>query len=189
MISPKIDQNILSRADSACATTAGKKTKNNRKFFGCLTVFLLVLVLLGVLYYPSLRMLRRRAWCSSRIVAIEREILKPLKEKLDFPDDPELRIPGDISFSKNFIVSFSLEIRNPEQATEILKDIYALKQQSPGLSREVFDVEIVCNDPKNPVKFRVVMPGENGYEGRRTVYPSDLNPTERESKEPNGATE
>ena len=111
-----------------------------------------------------------------------------MKEKYEFPDDPELRIPGDISFSKNFIVSFSLETGNPEQATEILKTVYALKQKSPGLSKEVFDVEIVCNEPHNSVKFRVVMPGENGYEGRRTVYPSDLTPPEQESKEPNGAT-
>ena len=189
-MNPKKDQNVLDNADFACATTAGKETKNNRKFFGCLTVFLFVLVLFGVLYYPSLRMMRRRAWCSSRIVAIERELLKPLKEKYEFPDDPELRIPGDISFSKNFIVSFSLETGNPEQATEIMKTVYALKQKSPGLSKEVFDVEIVCNDPRNPVKFRVVMPGENGYEGRRTVYPPDLlNPPEQESKEKDRAVE
>ena len=76
-------------------------------------------------------------------------------------------------------MSFSLEIGNPDQLTEIVKDVYTLKRNSPGLSKEVFEVEIVCNDPQNPVKFRVVMPGENGYEGRRIAYPPDLNPPEK----------
>ena len=94
-----------------------------------------------------------------------------------------------ISFSKNFVVSFSLEIGDPDQLTEIVKEVYDLKRNSPGLSKEVFDVEFVCNDPRNPVKYRVVMPGENGYEGRRTVYPPDLTPSEQESKETDGAAE
>ena len=175
-MNPKIDQNV-------------PETDKKRKRLGCLIVFLFIPVLLGVLFYPVLRTLRHRAWCSGRIVAIEREILKPLAEKYDFPDNMELRIPGDISFSKNFVVSFSLEIGNPDRLTEIVKDVYTLKQKSPGLSREVFDVEFVCNDPQNPVKYRVVMPGENGYEGRRTVYPPDLNPSEQESKETDGVTE
>ena len=166
-----------------------QKTDKKHNKLSCLIVFLFIPVLLGVLFYPALRTLRHRAWCSGRIVAIEREILKPLKEKYEFPDDLELRIPGNISFSKNFVVSFSLEIGNPDRLTEIVKDVYTLKQKSPGLSKEVFDVEFVCSDPKNPVKFRVMMPGENGYEGRRTVYPPDLNPSEQESKETDGAAE
>ena len=165
------------------------ETDKKRKRLGCLIVFLLIPVLLGVLYYPAFRRMRYRAWCSGRIVAIEREILKPLKEKYEFPDDLELRIPGDISFSKNFVVCFSLEIGNPDQLTEIVKEVYDLKRNSPGLSKEVFDVEIVCNDPRNPVKFRVMMPGENGYEGRWIAYPPDLNPSEQESKETDGAAE
>ena len=162
------------------------ETDKKRKRLGCLIVFLLIPVLLGVLYYPAFRRMRYRAWCSGRIVAIEREILKPLKEKYEFPDDLELRIPGDISFSKNFVVCFSLEIGNPDQLTEIVKEVYTLKQNSPGLSREVFDVEFVSSDPQNPVRFRVVMPGENGYEGRRTasVYSSE---PQTEAKENEGA--
>ena len=164
------------------------ETDKKRKRLGCLIVFLLIPVLLGVLYYPAFRRMRYRAWCSGRIVAIEREILKPLKEKYEFPDDLELRIPGDISFSKNFVVCFSLEIGNPDQLTEIVKEVYDLKQNSPGLSREVFNVEFVCSDPQNPVRFRVVMPGENGYEGRRTasVYSSE---PQTEAKENEGAAE
>lgn len=94
--------------------------------------------------------------------------------------------PEIYPFPKTFVGSFSLEIGNPEQTTEILKDVYALKRNSPGLSKEVFDVEFVCSDPQNPVKFRVVMPGENGYEGRRTasVYSSD---PQTEAKENEGS--
>ena len=163
------------RTPTPYAMEEAKKRAKRQRNLGCLISFLFVFGLVGAVLLDACRHERYKAWYAHRYEPLNREVLEPLKKKYDCQLREYMNLASGF-WSIDFIMSFQLEIGKPEQAFDIVRDIYALKRNSSWLSREVLAVEIVCSDPRNPVKFRVMMPGENGYEGRWIAYPPDSNP-------------
>ena len=143
MMNPKTDPNDMNASSAACRVDSTKKKTRSRFVLGCLLVVSLILVMLCIPIYFMLRGESYWAWRADRVTVLLHEVIEPLEKKYEFQND--------IGSFHNWTVSFRLEVKNPDQLTEIVKEVYTLKQNSPGLSREVFDVEFVSSDPQNPV--------------------------------------
>lgn len=129
---------------------------NRKKIY--IIIWSIIVSILFILLLGGLRSARLEDWRANRILAVEKDLLDPLRKKY------EIKCSSLTNFWET-VIDMHFEVNTHEQIRDIVHDIETAKANLPWLKSETLDIEIQCIEEDRFTFVHVVILGPFGYTG------------------------